>query len=101
MNAHEQLAELEQQRHEITSQHIWRNAMSRGARPKPPDTSELDAQIRSAKEACGKAFWQRTKAEIALTLGMPPEKHRQYIKAAKAAGKAIPAVVLADYPDLQ
>lgn len=98
----ETLAELEEQRREISNAHIWANAMTRGgARPRPPDTSELDAKISAAKEAAGKAFWQRTQKQVLAVLGMPAAKHRQYVEAALKAGKSVPPRVLQDYPDLQ
>lgn len=97
--AQKKLDALQAQRQEVTSLHVWRNAMSKGSRPAPPDTRELDAAIRDTKEKCGKAFWQRTQEQVARVLNMPAAKHRQYVEEAWLAGKKVPADVLADYPE--
>jgi hypothetical protein len=95
------LATLEQRRREISHAHIWNNAMTRGRRPRPPDTSELDAQIAVAREKAGKQFWQRTQQQVWTALRMPAERHRKYVEDALKEGKQVPTVVLSDYPDLR
>lgn len=94
------LQRLEYERRQISNRHIWSNAMSKGRRPAPPDTREIDGQIAEAKEKAGKAFWQRTQEHVLRVLSMPPAKHRQYVEQAIKDGKEVPANVLADYPDL-
>jgi len=94
------LERLENERREISNRHIWNNAMSKGSRPAPPDTREIDTQIAEAKEKAGKAFWQRTQEQVARVLSMPADKHRQYVEQAIKDGKQVPPLVLADYPDL-
>ena len=98
----ESLADLQKQRQAISDLHIWNNAMSKGSsRPAPPDTSELDAKIRDAKEKEGRAYWQKPRDAVKSATGMPEEKHKQLVKDALKAGKTVPENVLADYPDLQ
>lgn len=99
-DAENDLAALEKRRRDISHQHIWDNAMTRGSRPRPPDTSELDAQIAVAREKAGKMFWQRTREQVWRTLRMPAERHRRYVEDALTEGKQVPAEVLKDYPDL-
>lgn len=94
------LVELERERLDITHRHIWNNAMSRGARPAPPDTSALDRQITTARETAGRLFWQRTQRQVAAAENMPAARHRQYVEEAIRLGKKVPPQVLADYPDL-
>ncbi len=97
----ESLAELQRQRRTITHGHIWDNAMTRGDRPRPPDTSELDAKIAEAMEREGKMHWQRTSKQVWSAERMPQVRHRRYVEEALRAGKPVPAHVLHEYPALE
>jgi len=70
--------------------------------PKPgsPEFNRDDDRQTELQERLGKMAWQRRRDAIQNVSGMPPEKHRKYVEQALAAGKPVPAEVLADYPDL-
>jgi 8-oxo-dGTP pyrophosphatase MutT (NUDIX family) len=51
-------------------------------------------------ERLGKQTWQRPQAAAKSVWGMPEAKHREHVKRAIEAGKAVPPEVMKDYPDL-
>ena len=99
----------EQIRAELSALDTEKNPIGYGLKPanyKPMSVGDparfaaIVARERALKEALGIQPWQRTSDEVRGALGMPAAAHKRAIQAALDAGKAVPAHVLADYPEL-